>query len=140
MNRVVVIFFGNYCCIYFISFLFFFDFYNFVAIWIKRFKLKNFWEHFSIISSCRCKILRWERKYWKKGTNISTYTLRKKCPYSEVFWSAFSRIQTEYGEIQSFSPNSVQIRENAEQNNSEYGHFLGSERLNTKFLWSCNLH
>ena len=26
-------------------------------------------------------------------------TLRKKCPYSELFWSAFSRIWTEYGEI-----------------------------------------
>ena len=24
-------------------------------------------------------------------------TLRKKCPYSELFWSAFSRIRTEYG-------------------------------------------
>ena len=26
-------------------------------------------------------------------------TLRKKCPYSELFWSVFSRIRTEYGEI-----------------------------------------
>ena len=25
--------------------------------------------------------------------------LRKKCPYSELFWSACSRIRTEYGEI-----------------------------------------
>ena len=24
---------------------------------------------------------------------------REKCPYSEFFWSVFSRIQTEYGEI-----------------------------------------
>ena len=30
------------------------------------------------------------------------FTLRKKCPYSELFWSVFSSIQTEYGEI---SPN-----------------------------------
>ena len=29
--------------------------------------------------------------------------LRKKCPYSELFWSAFSRIRTEYGEILSYS-------------------------------------
>ena len=28
-------------------------------------------------------------------------TLRKKCPYSELFWYAFSRILTEYGEIRS---------------------------------------
>ena len=27
--------------------------------------------------------------------------LRKKCPYSEFFWSLFSRIRTEYGEIRS---------------------------------------
>ena len=27
--------------------------------------------------------------------------LCKKCPYSELFWSAFSRIRTEYGEIRS---------------------------------------
>ena len=26
-------------------------------------------------------------------------SLRKKCPYSELFWSAFSRIRTEYGAI-----------------------------------------
>ena len=30
-----------------------------------------------------------------------TNKLRKKCPYSEFFWSTFSRIQTEYGDIQS---------------------------------------
>ena len=29
----------------------------------------------------------------------SSVTLREKCPYSEIFWSVFSRIQTEYGEI-----------------------------------------
>ena len=52
-----------------------------------------------------------------------SHTLRKKCPYSELFWSAFSGIQTEYVEIQSISQYSVQIWENADQNNSEYGHF-----------------
>ena len=25
--------------------------------------------------------------------------MREKCPYSEFFWSVFSRIRTEYGEI-----------------------------------------
>ena len=50
--------------------------------------------------------------------------LREKCPYSELFWSAFSRIRTEYGEIRSIFPYSVRMRENADQNNSEYGHFL----------------
>ena len=37
-------------------------------------------------------------------------SLRQKCPYSELFWSALSRIRTEYGEIDTpylsvFSPN-----------------------------------
>ena len=51
---------------------------------------------------------------------------RKKCPYSELFWSAFSRIRTEYGEIRSISPYSVCMRENADQNNSEYRNFSRS--------------
>ena len=54
------------------------------------------------------------------------FTLYKKCPYSELFWSAFSCIPTEYGEIRSISPYSVRMRENVDQNNSEYGHFSRS--------------
>ena len=38
--------------------------------------------------------------------------MRKKCPYSELFWFVFSRIRTECGEI---------LR--TDQNNSEYGYF-----------------
>ena len=53
-------------------------------------------------------------------------SLRKKCPYSELFWSVFFPIRTEYGEIQSISPCSVRTRENMDQNNSEYGHFSRS--------------
>ena len=34
---------------------------------------------------------------------IATVTLRKKCPCSEFFWSAFFCIRTEYGEIRSVS-------------------------------------
>ena len=60
-------------------------------------------------------------------------SLRKKCPYSELFWSAlsaFSRIRIEYGEIRSISPYSVRMRKNVGQNNSEYGHFLRGDVLN----------
>ena len=57
----------------------------------------------------------------------TTYLLREKCPYSELFWSVFSRIRTEYGEVQSISLYSVRMRENADHNNSEYGHFLRSD-------------
>ena len=52
--------------------------------------------------------------------------LREKCPYSEFFWSSFSLIKTEYGEIRSISLYSVWIRENANQKISEYGHFSRS--------------
>ena len=58
-------------------------------------------------------------------------TLRKKCPYLELFWSVFSRIQTEYGEIRSTSPCSVRTWENKDQSNSEYRHFLLSVKLLT---------
>ena len=40
-----------------------------------------------------------------------------------LFWSAFSRIRTEYGEVRSISPYSVRMRENADQNNSGYEYF-----------------
>ena len=50
--------------------------------------------------------------------------MRKKCPYSELFWSVFSRIRTEYGEMRSTSPYSVRMGENTDENNSEYEHFL----------------
>ena len=51
-------------------------------------------------------------------------------------WSVFFRIWTEHGQIRSISPFSVQIREDADQKNSEYGHYSlfnnGSERLGNK--------
>ena len=62
----------------------------------------------------------------KKWDGIHSSSLRKKCLYSEFFWSAFPRIQTEYGEILRISPYSVQMLENMDQENSEYGHFLHS--------------
>ena len=34
-------------------------------------------------------------------------SLHRKCPYSELFWSVFSRMRTEYGEIWSISPEFV---------------------------------
>ena len=43
---------------------------------------------------------------------LFNFALHKKCPYSELFWSLFSRIRTEYAEIRSISPCSVRMREN----------------------------
>ena len=59
-------------------------------------------------------------------------TLRQKCLYSEFFWSVLSRIWTEYREIQSISRYSVQMRENTDQKNCEYGHFSRSANYVTK--------
>ena len=56
-------------------------------------------------------------------------------PYSEFFWSVFSRIWTEYGEILPISPYSVRKRDNADQKNSEYGHFLRNDKFPRKKLW-----
>ena len=65
---------------------------------------------------------------WKGSHNVKVLqTLRKKCPYSELFWSSFSRIRTKYGERRSISLYSVRMRENVDQNKSEYGHFSRSE-------------
>ena len=66
-------------------------------------------------------------------TGWGLQTLRKKCPYSELCWSAFSRIRTEYVDILRIFPYAVGMQENANQNNSEYGHFLRSERWLLKF-------
>ena len=58
-------------------------------------------------------------------------TLRIKCQYLESFWFAFSRIRAEHGEIRSISLYSIRMRENAEKNNSKYGHFLRSGTVRT---------
>ena len=68
------------------------------------------------------------------SNNSLKVTLRKKCPYSESFWSIFSRIRTKYGEILCIYRYSVQMRENTDQNNSEYGHFLCSVIFTSKKL------
>ena len=57
---------------------------------------------------------------WGKPGN---YSLRKKCPYSELFWSAFFR------HFPLFSPNVGKCRKNADQNKSEYGLFLCSGNI-----------
>ena len=59
---------------------------------------------------------------------ILSHTLRKKSPYSQLFWSGFFPdfpafgLNTPYLSV--FSPNAGKSGENADQNNSEYGLFL----------------
>ena len=69
--------------------------------------------------------------------SLSLLSLRKKCPYSGFFWSVFSRIWTEYEEIIRISPHLVQMRENTDQKNSEYGHFF--TQCITRFLRMLNV-
>ena len=47
--------------------------------------------------------------------------MRKKSPYSELFWSAF------FPHFPAFGPNAEKCGKNMDQNNSEYGHFLRTE-------------
>ena len=71
----------------------------------------------------------WSLSYlWFWSIRSWFVTLCKKCSYSELFWSVFSCIWTEYGEILPISPYSVRMRENTDQNYSEYGHFFSSVR------------
>ena len=79
-------------------------------------------------------IVKWTLRTRTHYERCNLYTIRektaliqcKKCTYSDLSWSAFSRFRTEYGEIRSISPYLVRMGENADQNISEYGHFLGS--------------
>ena len=54
------------------------------------------------------------------------YTLREKCLYLEFFWSVFYRIQT-------VSLYSFRMRENTDEKNSEYGHFVHSDTSSTTY-------
>ena len=56
------------------------------------------------------------------------------CPYSKFFWSVFSSIRTEYGDILRISPYSVRMRENMDQKNSECGHFSCSVFFKKRLL------
>ena len=91
-----------------------------------------YWTSFHLL-----KVTDWNTKQtceicWKITMKTPHYChwrpLRKKSPSSELFWSVFSYIRTKYGEILIISPYSIQMRENADQNNSEYEHFSCSGR------------
>ena len=64
--------------------------------------------------------------------------MREECPYLEYFWSVFSRIRTEYGEIVRISPYLVRMWENMDQKESEYGGFLRSVSFMITDLTYCH--
>ena len=47
-------------------------------------------------------------------------SLPEKCQIRSFFWSVFSRIRSEYGEIRRISPYSVRMRENTDQKKTPY--------------------
>ena len=59
------------------------------------------------------------------------WALHQRCPYWELFWSKFSRIQTEYEQIR--------MPENADQSNSDHGHFLRNGDVQVSFFSSYRL-
>ena len=66
--------------------------------------------------------------------------LHGKCSYSELFWSAFSCIRTEYGVILRIFQYLVRIWGNADQYNSEYGHFLRTQCTLHSDILRCTLY
>ena len=66
------------------------------------------------------------KKIWNFRIKDNVWISTELISYSKFFWFVFSGIQTEYGEIQSISLYSVQIQENTDQENSEYGNFSRS--------------
>ena len=60
-------------------------------------------------------------------SGIKWDALRKKSPYSELFWSAF------FPDFPAFGVNMGKSGKNANQNNSEYGLFLRNDVKKLKF-------
>ena len=94
---------------------------NFAGLNLSEFKLNHLKR---IFTSCS-RLSKFLRDYLQKHCI-------KKCPYSALFWSVFSRIRTEYEEMRNISPYSVRMREDADQNNSEYGLFSCSVLIVSK--------
>ena len=61
-----------------------------------------------------------------QSSDLLCISLCEKCTYRKLFWSAFSRIRTEYREILRIFSYSVRMQGNADQNNSEHERFLRS--------------
>ena len=62
----------------------------------------------------------------KASQTLPRLTLHEKCLYSDFFWSAFSRIRIEHGDLLCKFSYLDRIRENTDQKNSEFEHLLRS--------------
>ena len=73
---------------------------------------KSMWNVFLILELDICMIT---FNWTKVKIQITSSSLRKKCPYSELFWPALGL--------------------NADQNNSEYGYILRSAYMLVQMIW-----
>ena len=79
-------------------------------------------------------------KFELKSNFMGKYTsdsLRKKCVYSEFYWSVFFRIRTEYGETRNISPYSVRMRGNIARktpNTDTFQAVVFDRALNTRLI------
>ena len=108
--------------------------------------LSNYWDMKVeyIVGNIGYNLWKWKelpKIYWKltKRTHEGRlYILLVHCVKSvqirSFFWSVFSRIRTENGEIRSISPYSVRIWENTAWKNSVFRHFSLSGTLIKKIL------
>ena len=74
---------------------------------------------------------------------LSSLPLGEKCPYSELFWSdspAFGLNMDRYSVSLRITPYSFRMRENTNQNNSDYGHFLHSVLLGFIVVFLSFIH
>ena len=67
-------------------------------------------------------------KFGVTSSLLMKSSLRKKSPFSQLFWPAF------YGVSPVLSPNEGKCGKNAKQNNSQYGHFLMCPAENDEFV------
>ena len=111
----------------------------FKQIW-KR--LQSVWFKCHVVNNTTYIVLL--ARLWCLILRSLTYSLRKRCPYSELFWSPFFTHLTAFGlntpYLSVFTPNAARCWKNADQKNSKYGHLLRSELVllgKGKLIFCC---
>ena len=96
---------------------------NFAHYWFFKWTRFAWNSLFSSLTSAKYLLRYFSKTFWR-------ITLHKKCPYSELFWSAFFAHFSAFGRNTEKYSVSLRIQfecgKNVDPNNSEYGHFLRS--------------
>ena len=110
--------------------------FTFLCFWVNHVYIFKKTQHICQLAMLDFHIIPGEFSCLLGGKFTPCSPLHVKYPYSKFFWSAFSRIWTEYGEIRSISPYSVQMWENADPKNSKYRHFsrISYPRKNFEYI------